>query len=197
MITVTGTTRFAAVWASALMLAATPAMVRAEPGDPAQRIGGYDEAVIGVMKAKLGLPARADRFEAVVKSYYDMPAIAALVVGPSWTSAPAAEKSAAIAALTRHSAVSLARNFVSYSGEQFVVDPKVVERGSDRAVRVTINTDTLFYRMRQSGGQWRIVDVISGGVSQLALQRADLAATVQKGGLPAMVKQLGQLDSVK
>jgi phospholipid transport system substrate-binding protein len=197
MITVTGTTRFAAVLASALMLGATPAMVRAEPGDPAQRISGYDEAVIGVMKAKLSLPARADRFEAVVKVYYDMPAIAALVVGPAWTNAPAAEKAAAIAALTRHSAVSLAHNFVAYSGEQFVVDPKVIDRGSDRAVKVTIDTNVLFYRMRQSGGQWKIVDVISGGVSQLTLQRADLAATVQKGGLPAMVKQLGQLDSVK
>jgi phospholipid transport system substrate-binding protein len=34
-------------------------------------------------------------------------------------------------------------------------------------------------------------------VSNLALQRADLATTIQSGGLPAMVKKLGQLDAVK
>jgi phospholipid transport system substrate-binding protein len=181
-----------------LMLAATPAIVHAaEAGDPAARINGYNDAVIGIMKAKAALPARADRFEAVVKTYYDMPAIAALAVGPAWSSASASEKAEAIAALTRHSAVSLARNFTSYSGERFVVDPKVTERAPDRVVKVTINTDTLYYRMRQSGGQWKIVDVISGGVSQLTLQRADLAGTVQKGGIPALVKQLAQLDAVK
>ncbi len=181
----------------ALALMAIPAAVHAEPGDSAARMGAYNDAVITIMKAKLALPARADRFETVVKAYYDMPAIAALVAGPAWANASAADKSAAIAALTRHSAVSLARNFTSYSGEKFTVDPKVIERGPDRVVKVTIVTDTLFYRMRQSAGQWRIVDVISSGVSNLALQRADLASTIASGGLSAMVKRLGQLDAVK
>ena len=119
------------------------------------------------------------------------------LAGPAWASASAADKSAAIGALTRHSAVSLARNFTSYSGEKFIFDPKVIERGPERVVKVTIAGTPLFYRMRQSAGQWKIVDVISSGVSNLALERADLATTVAKGGLPAMVKRLGQLDAVK
>ena len=193
MTTVTYKTRMAAAFA----LMAIPAAVQAEPGDSAARMGAYNDAVIAIMKAKLPLPARADRFEAVVKSYYDMPAIAALVAGPAWANASAADKSAAIAALTRHSAVSLARNFTSYSGEKFTVDPKVIERGPERVVKVTIAGTPLFYRMRQSAGQWKIVDVISSGVSNLALQRADLASTIAAGGLSAMVKRLGQIDAVK
>jgi phospholipid transport system substrate-binding protein len=176
---------------------AIPVAARAEAGDPAARIGAYDDAVIAIMKAKLGTAVRADRFEPVVKSYYDMPTIAGLVAGPAWASASAADKASAIQALTRHSAVSLARNFKSYDGTSFRIDPKVIERGPDRVVKVTIGTDTLFYRMRQSGGTYKIVDVISGGVSNLALQRADLAGTIQSGGLPAMVKKLAQLDAVK
>jgi phospholipid transport system substrate-binding protein len=193
MTTVTYKTRSAA----ALALMAIPAVVHAEPSDSAARMGAYNDAVIAVMKAKLPLPARAERFEAIVKAYYDMPGIAALVAGPAWTSASAADKAAAIGALTRHSAVSLARNFTSYSGEKFLVDPKVIERGPDRVVKVTIAGTPLFYRMRQSAGQWKIVDVISSGVSNLALQRADLASTIAAGGLPAMVKRLGQIDAVK
>jgi phospholipid transport system substrate-binding protein len=193
MTTVTYKTRIAL----ALALMAVPAVTQAEPGDSAARMGAYNDAVIAVMKAKLPLPARAERFETIVKAYYDMPGIAALVVGPAWANASAADKSAAIAALTRHSAVSLARNFTSYSGEKFLVDPKVIERGPDRVVKVTIAGTPLFYRMRQSAGQWKIVDVISSGVSNLSLQRADLASTIQAGGLPAMVKRLGQIDAVK
>ena len=180
-----------------LLAAAIPATAHGETGDPAARIGTYDAAVIAVMKAKLGTAARAARFEPLVKSYYDMPTIAGLIAGPAWAKVSAADKASAIEALTRHSAVSLARNFKDYDGTPFRVDPKVIERGPDRVVKVTIGGDTLFYRMRQAGGGYRIVDVISGGVSNLALQRADLATTIQSGGLPAMVRKLGQLDAVK
>lgn len=182
---------------AALMMLAAPVVAHAEAGDPAARIGAYDDAVIGVMKAKLGTAARADRFEPIVKAYYDMPTIAGLVAGPAWASASAADRASAIQALTRHSAVSLARNFKDYDGTPFMVDPKVIERGPDRVVKVTIGKDVLYYRMRQAGGTYKIVDVISGGVSNLALQRADLATTIRRGGLPALVKKLGQLDAVK
>jgi len=185
-------------FAVAFLAMAAPAAAQAQASDPAAaRIGAYDEAVIAIMKAKLGTAARADRFVPLVKSYYDMPGIAALVSGPSWSNASASEKAAAIEALTRHSAVSLARNFKSYAGERFIVAPQVIARGPEKVVKVTIDSDQLFYRMRQAGGSWKIVDVISGGVSNLALQRADLATTVQAGGVAAMVKKLGQLDAVK
>lgn len=182
---------------AALLTFAVPAVAHAEATYPAGRIAAYDDAVIGVMKAKLGTAARADRFEPIVKAYYDMPAIAGLVAGPAWAGASAADKATAITALTRHSAVSLARNFKDYDGTPFRVDPKVIERGPDRVVKVTIGKDVLYYRMRQSAGTWKIVDVISGGVSNLALQRADLATTIQSAGLPGMAKKLAQLDAVK
>lgn len=189
---------FSRGWALAgAVVAMIPAVAVAQAADPVARIAAYDDAVIGVAKAKLGIAARVQRFEPVVRAHYDMPAISALVVGASWASAPAADKTAAIAALTHHSAVSLARNFDSYDGTKFIVDPKPIERAGSQIVKVTIGDDVLFYRMRQSGGTWRILDVISGGVSQLALQRADLAGTVRTGGIAAMVKRLGQLDAVK
>jgi phospholipid transport system substrate-binding protein len=195
MTTLTFRTRSFAI---ALFTLAMPAAVQAQASDPAAaRIGTYDDAVIAIMKAKLGTAGRVDRFAPLVKSYYDMPQIAALVVGPAWAGASASDKAAAIEALTRHSAVSLARNFKSYAGERFTVSPQVIARGAEKVVKVTINSDQLFYRMRQSGGAWKIVDVISSGVSNLALQRADLATTVQGGGIAAMVKKLAQLDAVK
>jgi phospholipid transport system substrate-binding protein len=174
-----------------------PAAATAQADSSVARISAYDDAVTGVAGAHLGLPARADRFEPIVRQYYDMPLIASLVVGSGWASASAADKAAATTALVRHSAVSLARNFDSAEGLKFVVDPKPIARGGSEIVKVTIGSDTLFYRMHQSGGQWRIIDVISQGVSQLTLQRADLASTIAGGGVPALVKKLGQIDAVK
>src|SRR5262245_10349310 len=125
---------------AALMLVTAPAAAQAA-GGATDRIGAYDDAVIAVMKAKLGTAARADHFETIVKSYYDMPTIASLVVGPTWSGASAADKASAIAALTRHSAVSLAKNFKSWDNDRFTVDPKVIDRGGRQVVKVTINSD--------------------------------------------------------
>lgn len=185
---------------TALAAAVTPFAAHAQAADPAARLAAYNDAVVAIMKARLAPAARVERFETAVRAAYDMPGIAALVVGAKWAATPPAERDAAIAALTRHSAVSLARNFVSYDGQRFVVDPAIVTRGASRVVKVTIQSkgraDVLLYRLREAGGEWRIVDVIAGGVSQLAVQRADLAGTVASGGVAGLTKQLARIDAL-
>jgi len=184
--------------ALAAMLTAAPCFAQAVPGDIAARIAAYDDAVIAIMKAKGGLPVRADRFEAVVREYYDIPAMAAIVVGSKWAATSAEDRAAAIKALTRHSALTLARSFGTYDGQVFAIDPQIISRGTRRIVKVTITSsdkkDMVFYQLRD-GVQWKIVDVISDGVSQLALQRADVASTVSSGGAAALVARFGKLDA--
>lgn len=186
---------------AALVLSiAVVAPAHAEPSDPAGRIAAYDDGILAIMKAKLGFEARRDRFEALVREHYDMPAIAALVVGPKWASSSAADRNAAIAALTRHSAVSLARNFDKYGGEKFAIDPAVIDRGASKIVKVRISSpggsgDTLLYVMRKGAGGWKIIDVVAQGVSQLAVQRSDAAAAVAAEGAGGLARRLAKLDA--
>ena len=183
--------------AAALVGAALAPPVLADPA--ADRLQAYDDQVIAIMKAKLPLGTRVARFESLVAAYYDMPTIAALVVGPAWSSASAADRQAAIGALTRHSAISLARNFDNFGGERFTIDPAVTARGASRVVRLTIasskSSNVLLYQMREGGGAWRIVDVVAEGVSQLAVQRSDLASTVASGGAGGVARRLAQVDA--
>jgi phospholipid transport system substrate-binding protein len=187
--------------AAALAFAASPAALHAEAGDPASRLGTYDDGIVAIMKQKLALPARQERFEALVREYYDMPAIAQTVVGPKWAASSASDRAAVISALTHHSALQLARNFTTFDGERFVVDPNVISRGANRIVRVTImsrsSKDVLLYQMRQGAGGWKIIDVISGGVSQLAVQRSDAAAIVASDGAAGLAQRLAKLDGVR
>ena len=49
----------------------------------------------------------------------------------------------------------------------------------------------LTYRMRQSGGTWKVIDVFyQGTISQLTTRRSDLAATANTGGAAALVAKL-------
>lgn len=183
----------------ALVAIAVSGIAQAQAIEPTARIALYNDAIIGVMKSKGGLAARTDRFEPIVREYYDMPTIAQLVVGPRWATSSAADREAAIAALVHHSATSLARNFSSYAGEKFVIDPAVINRGASKVVRVTIissdGKNLLLYQMRQGPAGWKILDVVSGGVSQLAVQRADVAGAVATGGAAGLARQLAKLDN--
>jgi phospholipid transport system substrate-binding protein len=180
-------------------LALAPAAVHAQAADPAAAMTAYNDGVIAIMKAKLPIDGRVTRFETLVAQSYDMPGIAQLVVGPKWSAATPADKKAVIDALTHHSAVSLARNFVAFNGETFKVDPAVVSRGTSSVVKVTIagkgSSNLLQYRLRQTPAGWRIVDVVSQGVSQLALQRAELASTIASDGVGGMAKKLAARDA--
>lgn len=185
---------------AALALTTSAGAAQAAAGDAATRLGQYDDAVIAIMKANLPLAQRIVRFEPLVRGYYDMPAIAALVVGPTWAGASAADRQAAVAALTHHSAVTLARNFDRFDGQRFSIDPATQTRGASQVVKLTIqgksSSNQLLYRMQKgTDGQWRIVDVVAEGVSQLAVQRSDLAGTVQAGGAAGLASRLAKLDA--
>jgi phospholipid transport system substrate-binding protein len=185
--------RFRILSAAAALALAGP--VTAETG-VSVRAASYDNAIIGVMKQSAPLASRIAHFTAIVSDYYDMGAIAALVAGPAWAGASASDRQALVVALTRHSAILLAKNFDRYSGEQFVLDPAVQTRGDSTIIKATIQSsggkkDVLYYRMR--GG--KIIDVTSGGVSQLAVQRSDVASTAASGGVAAVVKRLREIDA--
>jgi phospholipid transport system substrate-binding protein len=61
----------------------------------------------------------------------------------------------------------------------------VVPRGS---------SEPLNYRLRQSGGAWKIIDVYyRNAISQLATRRSDFARVMQKGGAPSLIAHLNRL----
>ncbi|QXQ05520.1 ABC transporter substrate-binding protein [Sphingosinicellaceae bacterium] len=184
------------------LLAALPAPAAAA-SDPVAPIAAFDDALLASMKAGKAtpLPARTAKLLAVVKATHDLPAMAALVVGPAWAATSAGDRAALVEAFARHSAVQYAANFASYAGERFVVDPAVVTRGTDRVVKTTIagnGTPTpLAYRLRESGGGWKIVDIFAEGVSQIAVQRSEFASTIKAGGVAALTKKLNTADEAR
>ena len=133
-----------------------------------------------------------------VEQAFDIPGMTALSVGPSWSSTSPADQKALIDAFERMTIANYARNFDSYSGEKFTVDPTVTDRNSDKLVKSTLKagTDTIAfnYRMHQVGGAWKIEDIyLNGNISQMAQQRSDFTATFSAGGASGLAKKLNAL----
>ena len=192
-------TRHPFVAALALAALATPVAVHAQAVDPAaQTVQGFDAALISAMQGgrSLGAQGRFKRLEPAAQSAFDFATMTRVAVGPKWSTLSAADQAALVRAFGRFTAASFAKNFDSFDGERFVVDPNVQTRGVDKLVKAQLlsksGSPTQFiWRMRQAGGRWKIVDVFyNGAISQLASQRAEFQSTLAAGGGAALVKSL-------
>jgi phospholipid transport system substrate-binding protein len=186
----------------ASLLFASPAMAPAMAqgtGDPAvATVQNFYDALTASMKAGGSAKGRYDKLKSAVEQDFDLPGMTALSVGPSWSSISAADQKALTDAFARFTIANYARNFDSYSGQNFSVDPNVAERGSDKFVKSTMKSGgdaiAFNYRLHQAGNGWKIVDVfLAGNISTLAQKRADFAATLTSAGPEGLAKKIDAL----
>lgn len=196
--------RAAIMMAGAMLgaIAASGAPAMAAAADPAAaQVDAFDAALLSAMKAgkAAGVQGRYRSLEPAVTRAFDIPTMIRFAVGPTWSGIPPAQQQSLTEAFQRLTVASYAHNFDSFSGERFTVDPNVVTRGPDKVVQTKIlpvgaAPVAISYRMRQSGGAWKIIDVFyNGSISQLTTRRADFSATLAKGGAPALIAHLNQL----
>ncbi len=184
----------------AIAVPSAPAL--AALADPAAaQVDAFDAALLAAMKAgkAAGVQGRYRSLEPAVTRAFDIPTMIRFAVGPTWSTIPAAQQQSLTEAFQRLTVASYAHNFSGYSGESFTVDPNVVTRGPDKVVQTKIVSPgsapvAISYRMRQSGGAWKIIDVFyNGSISQLTTRRADFSASLAHGGAPALIAHLNQL----
>ena len=181
-----------------LTLSATAPAVAAAQADPAiSTVETLDTALLEAMKSgkSAGTEGRYHKLAPVVDRVFDLPAMTRFAVGTTWSTYSSADQASLVKAFGRLTAANLAHNFSGFTGEQFKVNPAVQTRGPDKLVRTQIvpksgDPTDLNYRMRSSGGAWKIIDVYYGAISQLTSQRSDFAATVNSGGANALIKSI-------
>lgn len=148
----------------------------AQAGVAAQPIEQLQSSLVAAMKAgsKLDYQARYQKLNPVVARAFDFPFIAKLVLGPDWDKLSADQQRNFVVSLDKLSTSSYAKEFDSYAGQSFVfIGERDVPGGKlERYVFKTGDRSIHFdYQMRQSGGGWKIANVIVDGVSDLALKR--------------------------
>jgi phospholipid transport system substrate-binding protein len=172
----------------------------AQAADPAvAQVQGFYDALTASMKAGGTPKSRYEKLKPAVEKAFDLPAMTAAAVGPAWASASEADKKALIDAFSRMTIANYAKNFDSYSGEKFTVEPASIVRGSDHFVKSALKTSNetiaFNYRLHQASSEWKITDVLlAGNISQMAQKRSDFATTLASGGPTALAKRINALS---
>ena len=154
--------------------------------------------LIEIMKAGkvASFRQRYDKLAPVIGRTFDLEVIVRQVVGPRWSALTPDEQTALGDAFRRYTIASYVSNFADYSGERFEVLPGVAAAGNDRVVNTQIVTASgrphlLAYVMRQTGGGWRIVDVLAeGSISRVAAQRSEIRSLLSDSGGPGLLISL-------
>ena len=182
---------------AAVMLQAAPACAQA--ADPAvAQIQGFYDVLIATMKSGGSAKSRYEKLKPAVEKAFDLPTMTATAVGLTWASTSDADKKALIDAFSRMTIANYAKNFDSYGGEKFTVEPASIARGNDHFVKSTMKTSketiAFNYRTHQVGSDWKITDVfLAGNISQMAQKRSDFAATLASGGPQGLAKRINAL----
>lgn len=180
--------------AACVVLAAAPSLVRAEDG-PVEVVQKLNAGMEGVLRqaAQLDYRARYERLTPVLDDAYDFPFMARQAVGKDWDDLKPEDQQRWTAAFRNLTNATYAGRLNRYSGQKFetlgqeeaahdtvTVRSQVIDPGAE-------NVD-LTYRLKNTDGRWRVIDVyLKGSVSEVALRRSEYAAVLKRDGFEALL----------
>ena len=144
----------------------------------------------------LGFEGRRDYITPVMEESYDMALIARASTGRYWRRASDDQKRRMIEAIARLSITIYAARFDGFSGEKFrTLSDEPAPRGTVLVKTEIVKSDgdqvALNYLMRETAGEWRIIDVYLDGVySEIALKRADYAGILKRAGFDGLFAEI-------
>ncbi|MDX5936612.1 ABC transporter substrate-binding protein [Acidithiobacillus thiooxidans] len=129
---------------------------------------------------------------------YDFSKIAHYSLGTAWDKLSAPEKKQFVQALTHYSVANYAAHFTHYAGQKFSSPVSKSVPGHRMMVSTTLKSgnggknNTFDYLLSQNHGQWKIVNVMTDGVSNLAMQKAEFTGALKKGGIHALMNGINK-----
>jgi len=168
------------------------------PTTPTGVIEGLYAALLDSMKqaTALGYEGRRNKLAPVIEQTYDLPFMAKVATGKYWKELDPAAQQRFVETFTRLTIANYAGRFNGFDGERFLV----LSEGDGGQNTTLVRTQLvpkgdppiqLDYRLRNTEGSWRIVDVyLNGTVSELALRRAEYSAEIEREGFDALLRAL-------
>lgn len=182
--------------AATAVLAASASVWTAAAAEPAQNVvENLDNTLIATMKQgkELGFSGRYKKLAPVIDQSFALDRIAKLALGPSWKKLDANQQQQYRAMFRKDTLATYASRFESYSGESFKIKNVKDAPGGRRQVNTVIVSNgkeiPISYVLDNTGGEWKIVNVVAKGASDLALKRAQYTSSIRDKGPDGFIAQ--------
>ncbi len=178
--------------AGALLVAlALPLSAHADTDGASKFIQGLgDKAVSTLSDKSISADAANTTFRNMLHQSFDLDLLGRFALGPSWKEIQPAQKQEYLKLFEQFVVQIYSDRFAMYSGETFKVTSAKAEdeEGRDSYVTSEIiapgggHATQVDWRVRNKGGQYKVIDVIVEGVSMSVSQRSEFMAAIQRNG---------------
>lgn len=180
------------LWLILAAMAARPAVAQQSPTDVVAQL---QQKLIAVWRSDGSFEQRFESLAPAIVASHDLATMARFALGNRWQELSSAQREQFVATFQRLTIATYADRFDQYDGERFVQsgqrelfqDQYLVQTALLPSDGAQIRLD---YLLRQQGGQWKIVNVLADGVSELAIKRSEYTAFIRDHGFAALVKEL-------
>jgi phospholipid transport system substrate-binding protein len=179
-----------------ILLSSTP--MAATPG-PTEVVRRFYSELLDTMQhaATLGAKGRYQKLEPVVLTSFDVPFMARLSIGPSWSRLPTEQKRRAAQAYGRYITAVYASRFDAYAGEKLqVLGEQQIKHGTlvkSEIIKSNGEPVSINYILHDNDIGWQIRDVyLSGTISELATRRSEFSAILRSSGIDALIASLNK-----
>lgn len=184
-----------------LSLALLPAWAGAAPpaaGSPVAVVDGLQSALIAGLRHPQSCEARRRRLEPVVTRAFDFDLIAQKLLRRHWKDIGEEQRARFRAAIADTAVTTYASQFASAAADNSTHfelsggDSSAEGRVSARLLPASGDAVSFDYLLRQNGGDWKIVNVVAQGVSDLAVRSAQYEAQIARSGVDGLLTELEQ-----
>lgn len=180
----------------ALLMGVLLAPLTSAADEASAKVDILHAALLDTMKggAQLGFAGRRDQLAPVLASTFDFNTISRLVTGRHWGEMNEAQRESFVEVFSALSAATYAENFDSFGGERFETRSSR-SKGKAEIVRTVIiasdgDETSLDYLLTRERGEWRIVNVVADGVSDISLKRSEYATVIGQEGIDGLIAKL-------
>jgi phospholipid transport system substrate-binding protein len=177
-------------WATACAVMLAVATGRASAGpSPREVVQSTTDQVLAVLAQKdLPKETRHERVKAIVLKSTDFDTLSRLVLARNWSRFTPAQQQEFEREFESHLSATYGRRLDSYRNEKVAIVGDRRETNGDWTVQTRVlrgggsNDVVVDYRLRQTGGEWKVIDVIIEQVSLVANFRSQFQEIVGSGG---------------
>jgi phospholipid transport system substrate-binding protein len=144
--------------------------------------------------AQLGFEGRREQLAPVLDEVFDFRTISRLVTGRHWAGMSETQQGEFVGVFAQLSASTYAENFDEFGGQKFETRTSEKKKNAEVVRTVLLSPDgdevSLNYLLARHGEEWRIVNVIAEGVSDISLKRTEYAAVIGQEGVGGLIAKL-------
>jgi phospholipid transport system substrate-binding protein len=180
-----------------LALVILPGTSAAQQDSPTAVVEHFQDILIEVMKnaQQWGYEGRYERLAPVVRQTHDLPIITRVAVGRYWRQFTEEQRASLVDTFSELSIATYAFRFDSYSDQTFKTLSEERIHNNEAVVQTLFiesdgDTRRFDYMLRRADENWRIVNIIVDGVSDLALKRAEYTSILRREGFDSLITKL-------